>query len=116
MPLFKILYTKPKSLLRELIQRLFLKLLSKVFPKNFLFYKNKIRFLMNKSGFYSYFYLAVIFLRFRYPLYLRLPSRQIYAFYVINKFLKILKQQKIDFFLLEGCLLEGDCGEESEGL
>jgi len=60
---------------------------------------------MNKSGFYLYFCLAVIFLRFRYPFYYRLPSRQIYAFHIATKFLRILKPQKIDFFLLEGCLL-----------
>ena len=105
MPQIKKLYDKPKSLLRAKIQRLFLKFLLKLFPEKFLFYKNKIKFIMNKSGFYLYFYLAVIFLRLRYPLYYRLPSRQIYAFHITTKFLKILEQQKIDFFLLEGCLL-----------
>ena len=44
------LYVEPKSLLRRLIQKLFLKLLSKLFSKKFLFYKNKIRSIMNKSG------------------------------------------------------------------
>ena len=105
MPQIKKLYDKPKSLLREIIQKLFLKFLLKVFPKKFLSYKNKIRFIMNKSGFYLYFYLAVFFLRFRYPLYYRLSSRQIYALHITTKFLRILKPQKIDFFLLEGCLL-----------
>ena len=105
MPQIKKLYDKPKSLLREIIQKLFLKFLLKVFPKKFLPYKNKIRFIMNKSGFYLYFYLAVFFLRFRYPLYYRLSSRQIYALHITTKFLRILKPQKIDFFLLEGCLL-----------
>jgi len=102
---FKKIYVKPKSLLRGLVQRLFIKFLLKVFPKSFFSYKNKIKSIMNKIGFYSYFFSKVIFLRFRYPLYFRLPSRQIYAFYIINKFLKILEKQKIDFFLLKGCLL-----------
>ena len=34
------LYVEPKSLLRRLIQKFFLKLLSKLFSKKFLFYKN----------------------------------------------------------------------------
>ena len=99
------LYARPKSLLRELIQKLFLKLLIKLFPKKFLSYKNKIRFIMNKGGFYIYFYAVVTYLRFKYPLYYSLPSTQIYALHMTIKFLKILKPQKIDFFLLEGCLL-----------
>ena len=101
----RTLYARPKSLLRELIQKLFLKLLMKFFPMKFLSYKNKIRLIMNKGGFYIYLYLTVICLRFRYPFYYSLPSRQLYALHVTIKFLKILKPQKIDFFLLEGCLL-----------
>ena len=60
---------------------------------------------MNKGGFYIYLYLTVICLRFRYPFYYSLPSRQIYALHMTIKFLKILKPQKIDFFLIGGSLL-----------
>ena len=102
---FKILHVKHKSLIRSLIQKLFLKFLLKLFPKKFLFYKNKIKFIMNRSRFYIHFCLMSIYLRFRYPLYYSLPFTQIYALYMAIKFLKILKPQKIDFFLLEGCLL-----------
>jgi len=101
----KILYSKPKSLIRALVQRLFLKLLSKLFPKKFLSYKNKIRPLMNRGAFFIYQYLISACFKFRYPSYYSLPSAQIYAFHIAIKFLKILKPQKINFFLLEGSLL-----------
>ena len=38
---FKILYTKPKGFLRELIQKFFLNILIKIFPNKFLDYKKK---------------------------------------------------------------------------
>ena len=95
---FKILYVKPKSLLRELIQKLFLKLLLKLFPNKFLTYKNKIRSIMNKSGYYISLGLVIIYLRFKYPHYISLPSRHIYALHILIKFLEVLKRQKINFF------------------
>ena len=92
----KTLHEKPKSLLRALIQKLFLKLLLKLFPKKFLSYKNKIRFIINKSESYLRFLPLFIYLRFKYLLYLRLPFRHIYALHTITKFLEILKPLKID--------------------
>ena len=102
---FKSVYVKPKSLLRKLIQKLFLKLLSKFFPKKFLSYKNKIRFVMDRSAYCLDLYATSIYLRFKYPLYFSLPIVHIYSLHMIIKFLEILKPQKIDFFLLGGCLL-----------
>jgi len=102
---FKSIYVKPKSLLRQLIQKLFLKLLSKLFPKKFLSYKDKIRFAMDRSAYYLDLYVTSIYLRFRYPLYISLPVVHIYSLHMIIKFLEILKPKKIDFFLLGGCLL-----------
>ena len=99
------LYVEPKSLLRNLVQKLFLKILSGLFTKKFLFYKNKIKSIMNRNAFLLRFYSAVIFLRFKYPLYSRLPSRHLYVIGSAIKFLKILKPQKIDLFLLGGSLL-----------
>ena len=99
------LYVKPKSLLRRLIQKLFLKFLSKLFASKFLFYKNKIKTIMNGIGFYLRLYLSVIYLRFKYPFYFRLPSKQLNAIGTTINFLEILKPQKIDFFLLGGSLL-----------
>ena len=55
---FKSIYVKPKSLLRQLIQKLFLKLLSKLFPKKFLSYKDKIRFAMDRSAYYLDLYVT----------------------------------------------------------
>ncbi len=102
---FKYHYTKPKSLLRELIQKLFLKILKKMFSNKFWTYKNKIKHLMNRGGYFFRFYLACSYLRIRYPFYIRLPSKQLYAIALAIKFLKILKPQKIDFFLIAGSLL-----------
>jgi len=99
------LYVRPKSLLQHIIQKLFLYLLSKIFPKRFLSYKNKIRLIMNKSGSYLRFLPLFIYIRFKYLLYLRLPFRHIYALHTITKFLEILKPLKIDFFLLSAPLL-----------
>jgi|TARA_Y100000294_G_scaffold68591_1_gene64955 hypothetical protein len=101
----KILYAKPKSLARELVQKLFLKLLFKLFPKKSSLYKNKIKTIMNKSAFYIYRYSVVVYLRLRHPLYYGLPSSQLYALHMTIKFMEILKGQKIDFFLLGGTLL-----------
>ena len=56
---YNTLYEKNKSLLRALIQKLFLKLLLTLFPKKFLSYKNKIKFIMNKSAYYMYFYVDI---------------------------------------------------------
>ena len=102
---YKTLHEKPKSLLRALIQKLFLKILFKLFPKKFSSYKNKIRLIMNIGARRSYLFLMSFYLRFRYPRYFILPSSQIYAVHRIIEFFKILKPQKIDFFLVAGCLL-----------
>ncbi len=60
---------------------------------------------MNTSGRHLHIHLKVIYLRFKYPLYFRLPAMQIYALHTVLKFFKILKPLKINFFLVGGCLL-----------
>ena len=102
---YESIYEKPKSLFRALVQEFFLKILSKLFPKKFSSYKNKIKFIMDVSALHTYLFLFSFYLRFRYPRYFILPSTQIYALYRITEFFKILKPQKIDFFLVAGCLL-----------
>jgi hypothetical protein len=102
---YKTVYEKPKSLLRALIQKLFLKILFKLFPKKFSSYKNKIRLIMNIDARRSHLLLVSSYLRFRYPRYFILPSTQIYALHILIKFSKILEPQKIDFFLVGGLLL-----------
>jgi len=102
---FKSLHDKPKSFVRAVTQKLFLKILSKLFPEKFLFYKDKIKFLMNKSGYYLYLFSISFCLRIKYPMYIRLPSTQIYALHILIKFLKIVEMKKINFFLVGGCLL-----------
>ncbi len=106
---FKNLYVKPKSFARRVIQDFFLKLLLKIFPKKFEIYKEKIKNIINKIVYYFVrypsFILLIIFLKFKHPLYFRLPSRHIYTLYILTNFLKILKKEKIDFFLIAGSLL-----------
>ena len=102
---FNILYVKPKGWLRELIQKLFLKFLLKIFPKKFSFYKNKIRNIMNINIGRLFFWLRVSLLRFKYPFYFNLPPQHLYSVHIIIKFLRILKKKKIDFFLIAGSLL-----------
>jgi hypothetical protein len=101
----EILYVKTKSLLRKLVQKLFLKLLSILSGNKFLFYKNKIIIILNRFVTFFRFYFDIIFLRLKYPLYLSLSSKHLYAISATNKFLKILKPKKIDFFLMAGSLL-----------
>ena len=102
---YKSVYDKPKSLLRAFVQQLFLTILSKLFPKKFLSYKKKIRRFMNIFAARSYLFLMGFCLRFRHPRYFIMPSSQIYGLHIFLKFLKILKPQNIDFFLVGGCLL-----------
>jgi len=99
------LYVKPKSLLRKLVQKSFLKLLSILSGNKFLFYKNKIIIILNRFVPFFRFCFNIIFLRLKYPLYLSLPLKHLCAISATNKFLKILKPKKIDFFLMSGSLL-----------
>jgi phosphorylcholine metabolism protein LicD len=102
---FKIIYSKSPHIFKDKVKKIFLKILVKIFPKKNLIYRNYIRLLIEKINFNILFILTVIYLRFRYPLFYRLPSRQILAFHEANKFLLLTKSRNINFFLLEGCLL-----------
>ena len=102
---YKSVYDKPKSLLRAFVQRLFLTILSTLFPKKFLSYKKKIRRFINIFAARSYLFLMGFCLRFRHPRYFIMPSSQIYALHLCLKLLKILKPQNINLFLVGGCLL-----------
>jgi len=99
------LYVRPKSLPRELSQKIFLKLLLKLVPKKFLPYKEKIKSIMNKIRYYLFFIKKNIYLRFKYPYYFIVPVQHIHSLDTLLKFLEILKPKKIDFFLLYGSLL-----------
>ena len=101
---YKLLHLKEKSWLRVLIQGLILKILSKLSPEKSLSYKNKIIAIKLKITQFLTL-LKGIFLKFKYPMYFRLPFKHIRALNSLIKFLKILKMQKIDFFLLDGSLL-----------
>ena len=67
---FKTLYGKPKSFIKEKIQKLFLIILLKLFPKKFELYKEKIKKIMNIIRHKTNYGLMVLFLRFKYPKYI----------------------------------------------
>ena len=102
---FETLHQEQKSLFRETIQKYFLKVLSLIFKKNSLLYKEKIKFILNLFVGYISFNLKVFTLRIKYPSKLNVPGRHIFLLHTLNKFLKILKPRKINFFLLGGTLL-----------
>jgi len=114
---FKILYHKPVRIdFKELIKKFFLKLLKIIFPKKFDLYENKIkktvkkvRVKMLRSNItierYLYLVMEHIFVRIKYLNYYYVPYNHLHAFHVLNKFIKILKSEKIDFFLVQGSLL-----------
>ena len=79
------LYVRPNSLTRQLIQKLFLTLLLRFFPKKFLSYKNKIKFKMDRGGYLLRLYLTCTYLRFRHPLYFKLPSTQLLSLIHISE-------------------------------
>ena len=60
---------------------------------------------MNIIRSHLYFGLIIFYLRLKYPLYISLPSKHIYALDILIKISNILKLQKIDFFLNGGTLL-----------
>ena len=98
-------YFRSKSLFRAIVQKTFLKFLSILFPKKFLLYKEKIRKIARQFVFFLRLHMWSTYLRFKYPLYIMLPAKQIYAIGLAIKFLKILKQKEIDFFIVGGTLL-----------
>ena len=102
---FKILHQKKKSFLREIIQNFFLKVLVVIFKKDSLLYKDKIKDLFNTTVGYISFGIKILFIRLKYPFKLNVPNRHIFLLYSLNKFIKILKPKKINFFLLGGTLL-----------
>ena len=102
---YKSIYDKPKSLLRANIQNIFLKILLLLFPKKFSKVKKNIKKIMDLTSRRSFLFIIGFYLRFKNLRYFRLPSSQIYALHIYTKFLKILEKERIDFFLVGGCLL-----------
>jgi len=114
---FKILYHKSTKIgIKELLKKLFLSVLKIIFPNKFLYYKENIRNIIRKFrvkllgsdiGFDRYLYLCIkyVFIRLRYLNHFRLPYNHLIALYILNKFMKILKHKKIDFFMVAGVLL-----------
>ena len=80
------LISESKGYLRKYIQKFFLLFLSKIAPKKYLLYKNNIRHVMNRGAYLFRLYCAAFYLRLKYPLLLRLPPRQLYAFNLQSQF------------------------------
>ena len=89
---YELLHIEKKSWLRTLIQRLIIKVLSKLSPKKSLFYKNKIIVIKLKITTQFFPLLKGIFLKFKYPMYFRLPVKHIRAF---NALIKLFLNQLI---------------------
>ena len=114
---FKLVYHRPIYIgFKEFIKKIFLKLLKKIFPSKHLLYKNKIKSVILKFrvkilgsniGVDRYLYLLLqhFFIRIKYFHRYKLPYNHLYAFHTVNKFLKVLELEKIDFFILGGALL-----------
>ena len=114
---FKILYHRPIRIgFKELIKNFFLKFLKIIFPSRFYKYEKKIKNNVKKARVkmlgsnitierYLYLVMEHIFVRIKYLNYYYVPYNHLHAFHVLNKFIKILKSEKIDFFLVQGSLL-----------
>ncbi len=100
-----VLYEKPKSLPRKVLQEIFLKSLSVIFPKNYQNYKLKIKNFLNTKITSLKFKVFCLYLKIRYPYYFKLPFRHIYTIHTLINFLRILERKKIKFFLNGGSLL-----------
>jgi len=102
---FSILHYKKKSKTRQFAQELFLKLLNYILGTKFLFYKNKIKVLMSKIRLNIILYLTTFILRFKYPLYFKLPARHLYGIDLLVRFSNFFELNKINFFIIGGTLL-----------
>ena len=90
---FKVLYSKKKNWLQDVLQ------------KFFLIYKDKIRSLLIKKKLLIFLSLRVLMLRLKYPLYFSLPKTHLYGIYLLTKFSNLFKMHNINFFLVCGTLL-----------
>jgi len=102
---FKILYSKKKSWLQDVAQKIFLIFLTKFFPKKSLIYKNKIKILIGKTKLFIFLLSRVLMLRLQYPLYFNLPKLHLYGIYLLIKFSNFFNTHNINFFLVGGTLL-----------
>ena len=102
---FKVLYSKKKNWLQDVLQKFFLRFLIIFFPKKHLIYKDKIRSLLIKKKLLIFLSLRVLMLRLKYPLYFSLPKTHLYGIYLLTKFSNLFKMHNINFFLVCGTLL-----------
>ena len=100
-----ILHYEKKSKIRHIFQKLFLELLKYIFGSKFQFYKNKIKLLMSKIRLKNILYLKTFILRFKYPLYFKLPARHLYGIDLLIRFSNFFELNKINFFIIGGTLL-----------
>lgn len=108
----KILLNYKKNIFQAILQKLFLKILKLISPKDFK--RNKIFFRNFLNSFKRMLknIILYIFLKIKYPTYYRLPLNHLNYFDKFRYFSKILTENKINFFLLGGTLL-GSIRQES---
>tara|TARA_Y100000816_G_scaffold290332_1_gene278752 strand:+ start:403 stop:1143 length:741 start_codon:yes stop_codon:yes gene_type:complete len=101
----KTLLDYKKSTSQAILQKLFLKTLKIISPKHYeknkFFFKNSLNSLKKilKN------ILLYIYLKIKYPIYYRIPLNHLNHFDKFKYFSKILKEEKINYFLLGGTLL-----------
>jgi phosphorylcholine metabolism protein LicD len=101
----KTLLDYKKNSFQAILQKFFLKILKIISPKNYERNKNFFRNFLNSIKKILKNILLYIFLKIKYPMYYRLPLNHLNYFDKFRFFSKILKEDKIKFFLLGGTLL-----------
>ncbi len=101
----KTLFDYKKNSFQAILQKLFLKILKIISSKNYERNKNFFRNFLNSIKKILKNFFLYIFLKIKYPIYYRLPLNHLNHFDKFRYFSKILKENKINFFLLGGTLL-----------
>ena len=101
----KTLLDYKKSTSQAILQKLFLKTLKIISPKHY--EKNKFFFKNSLNSLKKIFknILLYIYLKIKYQIYYRIPLNHLNHFDKFKYFSKILKEEKINYFLLGGTLL-----------
>ena len=97
----KTLFDYKKNSFQAILQKLFLKILKKISSKYYERNKNFSEiFSIVLKKFKEYFF--IYFLKVKYPIYYRLPLNHLNHFDKFRYFSNILRENKINFFLLGG--------------
>ncbi len=101
----KTLLNYKKNAFQAILQKLFLKILKIISTKHFERNKNFFKNFLNRIKKILKNIILYVFLKIKYPMYYRVPLNHLNHFDKFRYFSKILKENKINFFLLGGTLL-----------